>query len=181
MKKVIIGFLAIGLLTSACSTFNGNKVIKTPFTGGSYESNRRFFRSVASGESVNLETAKSKAILTATQRLATSVQTEIKTVTENYQNERNIGGNLGDFGERFQQLTREVMSTKIMGASIHGEKVFQQKDKTYQVWIAMELRKRELYKRLKQQEQSDKKLSDAQIKAVSEMIDKQIDDLDDKD
>ena len=181
MKKVIIGFLAIGLLTSACSTFNGNKVIKTPFTGGSYESNRRFFRSVASGESVNLETAKSKAILTATQRLAASVQTEVKSVTENYQNERNIGGNLGDFGERFQQLTREVMSTKIMGASIHGEKVFQQKDKTYQVWIAMELRKRELYKRLKQQAQLDKKLSDAQRKAVGEMIDKQIEDLDDKD
>jgi len=180
MKNLIFGILALSLTFGACGTFNGNKAIKTPFRGGNYESNRRFFRSVASGESVNLETAKSKAILTANQRLASSVQTEIKSVTENYQNERNIGGNLGDFGERFQQLTREVMSTKLMGASLHGEKVFQQKDKTYQVWVAMELRKRELYKRLKQQAQLDQKLSDAQRKAVSEMIDKQIEDLNDK-
>jgi hypothetical protein len=181
MKKVILGFLALSTILSACSTFNGAKAIKTPFRGNAYESNRRFFRSVASGESVNLETAKSKAILTANQRLAASVQTEIKSVTENYQNERNMDGNLGDFGERFQQLTREVMSTKIMGASLHGEKVYQQKDKTYQVWVAMELRKRELYKRIKQQAQTDKKLSDSQRKAVAEMIDKQIEELDDKD
>ena len=92
-----------------------------------------------------------------------------------------MDGNLGDFGERFQQLTREVMSTKIMGASLHGEKVYQQKDKTYQVWVAMELRKRELYKRIKQQAQADKKLSDSQRKAVAEIVDKQIEELDDKD
>jgi hypothetical protein len=180
MKNLIFGILALSLIFGACSTFNGSKAIKTPFRGGNYESNRRFFRSVASGESVNLETAKSKAILTANQRLASSVQTEIKSVTENYQNERNIGGNLGDFGERFQQLTREVMSTKLMGATMHGEKVYQQTDKSYQVWVAMEIRKRELYKRLKQQAELDGKLSKEQRNAITEMIDKQIEALDDK-
>jgi len=180
MKNLIFGILALSLIFGACSTFNGSKAIKTPFRGGNYESNRRFFRSVASGESVNLETAKSKAILTANQRLASSVQTEIKSVTENYQNERNIGGNLGDFGERFQQLTREVMSTKLMGATMHGEKVYQQTDKSYQVWVAMEIRKRELYKSLKQQAELDGKLSKEQRNAITEMIDKQIEALDDK-
>ncbi|MCG9880681.1 MAG: hypothetical protein MH472_08780 [Bacteroidia bacterium] len=180
MKKIIFGLFMVSLITSACSTFNGNKALKTPFRGNAYESNRRYFRSVASGESINLETAKSKAMLTATQRIAASVQTEIKNVTENYTNERNIGGNLGDFGERFQQLTREVMSTQLMGATLHGEKVYQQTDKTYQVWVAMEVRKRELYKRLKEKALQNNNLTEAQRKAVSEMIDKQIEELDDK-
>jgi len=182
MKKIILSLSILMLVGQACnSSKNGLTEIKTPFKGSSYESNRRFFRAVASGESINLETAKSKAMLTANQRMASSVQTEIKNVTENYQNERNADGNLGDFGERFQQLTREVMATTLIGSNLINEKTFQKTDKTYQVWVAMELRKREMYKQLKQLAKEKNTLSDKEKKAIEKMLDKKIEELDDKD
>lgn len=182
MKNLSFGLLAILLFTISCnSSKNGLKEIKTPFNGSAYESNRRYFRAVGSGESINLETAISKARLTANQRIASSVETEIKNVSENYQNERKADGNLGDFGERFQQLTREVMSTTIIGSNKIDQKTFQKPDKTYQVWIAMELRKREMYKRLKQKAKESNTLSDKEKKAIEEMIDKNLEEIDDKD
>lgn len=180
MKNYVIALLSILIIGTACnSSKDGLKKVKTPFSGSSYESNRRFFRSVASGESINLETARSKAMLTANQRLASSVQTEIKNVSESYQNERNVDGQLGNFGERFQQLTREVMSTTLIGSNKMDEKVFQKSDNTYQVWVAMELRKREMYKKLKEQALAKNTLSEKEKKAISEMIDKSISELDD--
>ena len=80
MKNYVFVLLSLLIIGTACnSSKDGLKKVKTPFSGSSYESNRRFFRSVASGESINLETARSKALLTANQRLASSVQTEKKT------------------------------------------------------------------------------------------------------
>ncbi len=180
MKKFMVALFSLVIMGTACiSSKDGLKKIKTPFSGGSYESNRRFFRSVASGESVNLETARSKAMLTANQRLASSVQTEIKNVSESYQNERNVDGQLGNFGERFQQLTREVMSTTLIGSHKFDEKVFQKTDNTYQVWVAMELRKKEMYKKLKEQALAKNTLSEKEKAAIAEMIDKSIAELDD--
>lgn len=182
MRNITVGLMAIILIVVSCSSSkNGLKEVKTPFKGSKYESNRRYFRAVASGESINLETAKNKAMLTANQRLASSVQTEIKNVTENYQNERKVDNSLGDFGERFQQLTREVMSTSLIGSNMIEEKTFIKTDKTYQVWIAMELRKKEMYKRMKQLAKQKNTLSDSEKKAIEEMIDKSIADLDDPD
>lgn len=176
MKKFIFLSSAWILLSIvACkSSFNGMEQVKIPFKGNAYESNRRFFRSVASGESINMETARSKALLTANQRIASSVQTEIKNVTENYLNERKDGAQLGDYGERFQQLTREVMSTSINGMRTFDEKIFMKPDKTYVVWVAVEARKKEIYKRMKQQAKERSTLSEKEKKAIDEMIDKAI-------
>ncbi len=181
MKKLMImsvGMILISII--ACkSSFNGMEQVKIPFKGNAYESNKRYFRSVASGESINLETARSKALLTANQRIASSVQTEIKNVTENYLNERKDGNQLGDYGERFQQLTREVMSTSINGMRTFDEKVFMKPDKSYQVWVAVEARKKEIYKRIKQNAKARATLSEAEKKAIDEMIDKAIDETGD--
>lgn len=180
MKKMLIGLMSIVLVVVGCGgSKNGMKEVKTPFKGSSYESNRRYFRSVASGESVNLETARSKAMLTANQRIASNVETEIKNVSENYINERNVDNQLGDFGSRFQQLTREVMSTTLIGSHMKDEKVYQKQDRTYLVWVAMELRKREMYKQLKKKARESNTLSDKEKKIIEEMIDKNIAELDD--
>lgn len=182
MKRLPIVLLALLLIAQGCgSSKNGMKEVKTPFSGSAYESNRRFFRAVASGESVNLETARSKAMLTANQRLASSVETELKNVSENYTNERNADGQLGDFGSRFQQLTREVMSTTLIGSHMINEKIYQKADKSYLVWVALELRKKEMYKQLKKKAKESNTLSDKEKKAIEEMIDKSIEELQDND
>ncbi len=183
MKHLKIYFpLSLLLILIACgSSKNGLNQVKIPFKGNAYESNRRFFRSVASGESINLETARSKALLIANQRIASSVQTEIKNVTENYLNERKDGNQLGDYGERFQQLTREVMSTSINGMRTFDEKVFMKTDKSYQVWVAVEARKKDIYKRMKQTAKERSTLSEKEKIAIAEMIDKAIEDTGDLD
>jgi hypothetical protein len=182
MKNTISYLGVILLLTLSCNASkNGLTEVKAPLRGSAYESNRRFFRAVASGESINLETARNKASLNANQRIAASVQTEIKNVSENYQNERNVDGTLGNFGERFQQLTREVMNTTLIGSHQIEEKIFQKSDKSYQVWVAMELRKKEMYRQLKRLAKEKNTLSEKEKKAIEEMIDKSIEDLDDKD
>ncbi len=145
--------------------------VKGPFDSKSYKSNNRYFRAVASGESQNFETSKSKAQLIANQRLASSVQTEIKMVSESYQNERNIENNLGDFGDRFQQLTREVLSRRLDDVKNIGEKTYVKKDKTYITWIALEMHKRDYYKRLKAEAKENAKLTEKEKKLVEEMID----------
>ena len=55
-------------------------------------------------------------------------------VSESYQNERNIENNLGDFGERFQQLTREVLNQRLDDVKTIGEKTYVKKDKNYITW-----------------------------------------------
>ena len=88
MKNLLVIML---LALMACNSQPKDMVeVKGPFDSKSYKSNNRYFRAVASGESQNLETSKSKARLVANQRLASAVQTEIKMVSESYQNERNV-------------------------------------------------------------------------------------------
>jgi hypothetical protein len=183
MKHLKIYFpLSLLLILSACaSSKNGLNQVKIPFKGNAYESNRRFFRTVASGESINLETARSKALLIANQRIAASVQTEIKNVTENYLNERKDGNQLGDYGERFQQLTREVMSTSINGMRTFDEKIYSMPNKSYQVWVAVEARKKEIYKRMKQTAKERSSLSEKEKAAIAEMIEKAIEETGDLD
>jgi hypothetical protein len=182
MKKIVFGIMSSMFIFLACNSSKSNlQEVKTPFKGNSYESNRRYFRAVSSGESINLETARNKALLSAKQRIASSVQTEIKNVTENYTNERTSGEQLGDFGERFQQLTREVLSTNLVGSVQFDEKIYQKQNKDYLVWVAVEARKKDIYKNLKKIALERNTLSEKEKKAIAEMIDKSIADLQDND
>ena len=153
--------------------------VKGPFDSKSYKSSNRYFRAVSSGESQNLETSKSKARLVANQRLASAVQTDIKMVSESYQNERNIENNLGDFGERFQQLTREVLNQRLDDVKTIGEKTYVKKDKNYITWIAVEMHKKDYYKRLKREAKENAKLTEKEKKMIEEMIDDAIEKAED--
>jgi hypothetical protein len=155
--------------------------VKTPFSGNKYESNARWFRAVASGESMNLETSKDKALLQAKQRLASDIQTQIKNVSENYKNERQVGENLGDFNERFQSLTREVMSQILVEVQTIDSKVYQAKNKNYITYVALEARKKTVYKRLKEIAMANTSLSEKDKAQVQKMIDASIQNLNDGD
>jgi len=172
--------LAISSLVFACKTsMPGMTEVKTPFTGNRYEGNNRWVRAVASGESMNLETAKDKALLTAKQRLASSVQTDLKMVSENYKGERQADGTIGDFNERFQQLTREVLNQVIVEIQTIDEKAFKNDKNNYVYWVALEARKKTIYKKLKEIAQLRSSISDKDKEVISKMIDDAITNLDD--
>lgn len=145
LKLTLLFFIS---LTLSCSSTKNQ--IKDPFSSSRYQSNNKYFRASASAVSINLETAKDKALLTAKTRLAGLVQTNLKTLNENYQNERNINQNLGDFNERFQQLTREVTNQLLFDISIIDAKTFKNNDNSYTTFVALEASKKTVYLKLKE-------------------------------
>jgi len=178
MKK--LGFItAIAILFfSSCSSMKGLTKVKEPFSGSSYEGNRRFFRATGSGESRDAETAKSKALLLAKQRLASFVQTQVNQVAENYSAERQIADNLGDFNTRFQQLTREVLSQTLVDIAIIGDKTYKNNKGNFISYIALEAKKKVVYEKLKAISLNKKNLTPEDRKAITEMIDKAIKETD---
>ena len=103
----------------------------------------------------------------------------MKQVSEDYSNERRVGNNLGDFNERFQQLTREVLNEVLVDINIIGDKVFQKEDNTYVSYVALEARKKTVFKKLKEIASLTTSLNDKDKQIIKEMIDKSIKDLDD--
>jgi hypothetical protein len=180
MKTFVIALLTITTLAIGCkSKVAGLTEVKTPFEGNKYEGNKRWVRAVASGESMSLETSKDKAMLSAKQRLASSMQTEIKNVTENYKGERTVDGSIGEFNERFQQLTREVMSQILVEVQTIDEKIYQNTQKNYVTWVALEARKKTIYKKLKEQAKLRQSLSEKDKATIEKMIDEAIVELGD--
>lgn len=174
MKK-LISILALSVLIAiSCGAPKGLTEVKSPFSGSSYEGSRRFFRATGSGESRDAETAKSKALLLAKQRLASFVQTQINQVAENYSAERQISDNLGDFSTRFQQLTREVLSQTIVDISIIGDKTYKNKSGNFVSYIALEAKKKVVYQKLKEISLLRNNLTPNDKEAISNMIEKAI-------
>ena len=181
MRNLLFAAIILSAIFTACKTnMNGLTEIKTPFSGNKYESNNRWLRAVASGESLSIETSKDKAMLSAKQRLAGSIQTQLKNVSENYKGERIVGDNVGDFNERFQQLTRDVTNQTLVELQLIDQKVFQNdKNKNYVTWVAIEARKKTVYNKLKEIANTRASLSDKDKAYISNMLDNAIKDLDD--
>ena len=114
--------------------------IQVPFSGKEYQSNKEFFRSTQSGKSPDLSTAKKIALNNAKSEVAGLINTTIKTVTDNYTNQRSVT-DAQDFENKFETMTREVVNQNLNDISIIGEKIFKQKNNTYEYWIVIEISK----------------------------------------
>ncbi|MFN4084013.1 MAG: hypothetical protein ACK4K9_10300 [Bacteroidia bacterium] len=178
MKKLIILLLSFQIVIS-CQSKKGE--VKNPFGAAKYQTNRKYFRASASGVSTNYETSRDKALLSAKQRLASAIQTQINNVAESYKGERNISGLSGDFNERYQQLTREVTSVLLLDIKTIDEKTFKNADNTYTTYIALEARKKNIYRNFKEQAKVRSTLSKADKELIEKMIDKAIQETGDND
>lgn len=170
MKKIAIISISAILMVS-CGSKKGFNEVQNPFSGSKYESNGSYFRATASGSSQNLETAKDKAMLTAKQRLASLVSTQMKSVSESYKGERQADETIDGFNERFQQLNREVLNQWLMEVGVIGEKTFVNANKSYTCYVALEMKKKTYYERMKGYTALHKTLSDADKKHIQHMLD----------
>jgi membrane-bound lytic murein transglycosylase len=66
----------------------GEKEVVVPCSGPDYFTNSKTFRANSIGESINQVTSKQKALTNARNELAQSIQTTVKTVTDNYTTSR---------------------------------------------------------------------------------------------
>ena len=168
---LLIGAIAI---LASCSSSPFGKKVKEPFRGNAYESNNRWFRGTGKGESSQDNIALGKADIAAKAQLAGQVNTTMKQVADQYLGQReNERG--ADVADKFQSLVRQTMNTQIADLRKMGqEKYYNDKTKSYTVFIAYEIKKNAMFRYMKKQARVDQTIDERQMKIIDEILDEQI-------
>ncbi|MEQ8424856.1 MAG: hypothetical protein RIA63_09095, partial [Cyclobacteriaceae bacterium] len=174
---VLVG--AIATIVSCSSPFG--KKVREPFRGNAYESNNRWFRGTGKGESSQDNIALGKADIAAKAQLAGQVNTTMKQVADQYlgqtENER-----AADVADKFQSLVRQVMNTQISDLRKMGqEKYYNEKTKSYTVFIAYEIKKNAMFRFMKKQAKTDQTIDERQMEVIDKILDEQIKKADEAD
>jgi len=132
------------------------KEISIPCSDAEFHSDQKFFRGTGTGTSQDMSTAKNKASIDANSNLAGSINRTIKTVTDRYTNDRQIGEN-SEFEQKFEQLTRDVVNQELNNVSTICSKSFTKEGK-FSFYVAVEVAKDELLNKIKDKISKDQKL-----------------------
>ena len=89
-------------------------------------------------------TAKKKALSNARAEMASAINTQVKSVIDNYVNSREMN-NKEEVAERFEGLTREVVEQKLTGTRTICEKMMKvNASDNYKCYVAIELSAQDL-------------------------------------
>lgn len=146
MKHTCLHLLAASMfiLLAACSSSKklnkatGAREIILPLNGKEYQSDRSHFRAKQSGKSPDLALAKKIALQNANAELAGTVSKTVKRVMDQYTNQRSVG-TVQEYENKVEELAREVVNQNMQGVRMIGEKVYQEEDKSFTYWVAVEL------------------------------------------
>ena len=146
LLHTLISVLVIGLFSCKSSKDAGTAVsegmqeITVPLSGKEFQSNKEFFRAKSVGKSPDLATAKKIALNNAKVEIAGLISGKIKSVTDNYTNQRSVS-NAQDFENKFENISREVVSQQLTDITVIGEKVFKDKAGNVEYYVAIEISK----------------------------------------
>ena len=151
-KLFVIALLAVGM-GGAFTGCKSKKAVSTNSEVGTIlenlpcedagKSDKTFYRASAMATSSDLSLAKEKALLLAKQRLVTLINSNTKSVTDRYVNEREMG-EASEFEQKFENLTREVADETLQNIVVACEKASVLDSKKYRAFIAIEVNKKEL-------------------------------------
>lgn len=96
-------------------------------------------------------------MMNAKSELAGLINTKVKTVNDQYTNQRQVGENT-DFESKFESMTRSVVNQQLSEIKVIGEKTFKNKDGKYETWVALEMKKDALINNINQSISKKKKL-----------------------
>jgi hypothetical protein len=174
MKSPVRLLFILALFAAACASSSLGKKVNEPFQGNAYESNNRFFRATAKGESSADNIARGKADIEAKAQLAGQVNTTMKQVADQYLGQAENEG-AADVADKFQSLVRETMNTDIADLRKIGEKkYFNAKDNKYTVFIAYEIKKNAMLRFMKKQAKVDEKVDERQRAVIEKIIDEEL-------
>ncbi|MBK8338702.1 MAG: hypothetical protein IPK99_01185 [Flavobacteriales bacterium] len=170
--------VAFSLLASCSSTTPAGTKVKQPFSGSAYESNNRFFRGTGQGVSAKQNIARGKADLDAKNQLAGQVGTNMRAVTDQYLGQTENAG-AADVADKFQSLVREVMNTEIADLRKTGEETYHNATTgDYTVHVAYEIKKNAMLRFMKKKARADAKVDELTLKAMDDILDKEIEKAD---
>jgi hypothetical protein len=116
----------------------GEVVINEYCAGDQFKSTKEAFRSTATGESMDRETAKKKARSNAMSEMGKTISATMKIVGDNYVNSTEVN-NKEEVTESFNEMARTVVDQELRGCIEICEKLTQRPDGTYVSYVALEL------------------------------------------
>jgi len=183
MKKLSISsfvlFAVAAMMMFGCKSKQklpkGETEINIPCSGSDFFTNNKFFRANSLGESTDLVASKKKALSNARGELASSIETTVKAVTDNYLNSREFN-NKEEVEERFEQLNREIVNQRLQGIKTICEKQVKTSDGTYKTYVAIELSADELVSSYNERLSHDERLRiDYDYEKFKETFEKEMD------
>jgi hypothetical protein len=167
MKRIgnysIVAVAIVAALIGGCKGSKTAKIpageteVSVPCSGPGFFTDAKVFRSNSIGESMDQVTSKKKALTNARNELAQSIQTTVKTVTDNYTNSTSMDKK-EQLEQKFESLNREVVDQSLQGIRTICEKLVQTKDGNYKTYIAIELSADDLVKQYNSRLSADDKL-----------------------
>ena len=109
-----------------------------PCSGSTYFTTSEAFRANSLGESLDQVISKKKAMTNVRAQLAASIESTVKTVTDNYLNSRELN-NKEEAEERFETLNREIVNQTLSGIKVICEKMTRTTEGRYKTYLAVEL------------------------------------------
>jgi hypothetical protein len=139
----------VSVTSTSCKRFKApGEEVTGPFSGRKYQSNNRYFRATGQATSMDANTSKTRSMANAKARLAGLVSTTMRTVGDEYIQEKGIT-NAGEFMERYEVLSREVVNQTISDIRMIGERTFRLENGRFQTYTALEIRKRHMYRHMR--------------------------------
>lgn len=186
MKNIVTFVAVVALIATSCSS--ARKAAQTvtaqttlveqvlPLSESKYRSDAQFYRAVQSGVSPERSMAKKIAIQNARQEIAATIQSDIKTVTENYARQLNLSSEaIPAYESKMTELTYAVVSQMIAGATVVDERLYTEPNGMFRHYVCLELSKEEMKEaviaKLKQEE---KLLSDFNLSEFKKLYDEKL-------
>ena len=162
LGSLSLAFVLTLFLLSSCgvsktTTVSKFKEITIPCSSEG-RSNSDYFRASSVGKSRDLATSKEKALLLTKQRLASLISSTLKSVTERYVNDMQIGEET-EFEQTFENMTRDIVKQKLQDIAITCEKTGQNDKGEYETYMALEVKKDVIYNGVDKGISKDKKLA----------------------
>jgi hypothetical protein len=167
LRNIIgLGILGLSIIAGTYSCKTKKKVAEKSEVGQILEdlpcekdgrSDKNHFRAFSMATSSDLSLSKEKALLLAKQRLVTLIESNTKSVTDRYVNEREVGS-ASEFEQKFENLTREVADHTISNIVVSCEKSSVLADRKYRSFVAIEVNKDELLNQMNDRISKDARL-----------------------
>jgi hypothetical protein len=150
----------------------GAQEITLPFSGKEYQSDDKAIRAKNVGKSPDLALSKKIAMQNANSELASKIKLTIQKVMDQYTNQRSVG-NVQEYENKVEEKVREIVNETLSGIKVIGEKVYQETDKSFSYWVAIEISKEDVMNAAHGKLSRDQKLQlDYDQKKFNEEFDK---------
>ncbi|MCC5916288.1 MAG: hypothetical protein JJU02_03060 [Cryomorphaceae bacterium] len=167
---LFFGMVFSGTLATSCKSFKGpGEEVTGPFDGRKFQSNNRYFRATGQAISQDANVSKRRSMTNAKSNLAGLVSSTMRTVADEYVQEKGIA-NAGEFMERYEVLSREVVNQTITDIRSIGERTFRLDDGRFQTYTALEIRKKHMYRHMRRLAEARRDWNDIDRNAFLELM-----------